>query len=474
MQLQIKKEKKNMNKESRTSATKCGEDGRQTTVFQQKTINQLILYFSVPAIISLLLESFVSMIDTVFAGHLGSMSSVALSSMGIINPILSLLVAVQLIFGVSTGIVIAKEIGENDSKKINNTFKVGIYSTIIFTSFISLIIFLGENKLLDIIGAYGSVRILAKQYLNIALIYNVFSSMGYTLVNSIRSFGYPKMEIVIITSSTIINIIFNMIFTFIFHMGIVGIGLATLISEISYVMFAYTFLNKKKLWIKKGKIKLNECKVILIALVKIGFVQFLMQSLTSLNGFTVNRVLINYGESLYIGAWSICNSIYMMLLLPLIGFTESMQSVMAYYQGSHNNEYKKILKSKTLRCSLVYAVFTTIIVYIFSNTVVGIFTLDKNIINSATSITKIMILGFPFMGVIYTLVGFMQVSGQEENASKLEFIRQVFIFIPLCVVIPVLISKFNMINMDPGMGVFYAMPISNMISLFFYAGVKIR
>lgn len=218
---------KNDEEESRTSATSCEEDDRQikNSIFEKKSVNQLIAYFSIPAIISLLLESFASMIDTAFAGHLGSISSNALSAMGIIGPILSLLIAAQLIFGVSTGIAIAKEMGENSPQKINNTFKIGLYSTIIFSSIISLIIFIGQDKLLDIIGATGSVRILAKQYLNIAVIFNVFSSVGYTLVNNIRSFGYPKIEIIVVTCATIINIIFNILFTFVFHMGIVGIGL---------------------------------------------------------------------------------------------------------------------------------------------------------------------------------------------------------------------------------------------------------
>ena len=79
-----------------------------------------------------------------------------------------------------------------------------------------------------------------------------------------------------------------------------------------------------------------------------------------------------------------------------------------------------------------------------------------------------MLIGFPCMGIIYTLVTFMQVSGQEENASKLELVRQVFLFTPLCIILPILISKFNITNIEPGLGVFFAMPISNIISLFFY------
>lgn len=452
---------------SLTKSEKSNEKNRDN-VFENKSINQLIIYFSIPAILSLVLESLSTMIDTAFAGHLGQISGDALSAMGILGPILSLLVAAQLIFGVSTGIIIAKRIGENNEEKINNTFKIGVYSSLIFSSIISLAIFITQNQLLYIIGATGNVRILAKQYLNIAILFNIFSSVGYTLVNNIRAFGYPKIEIVIVILSTIINIILNILFTFIFNMGIIGIGLATLVGEISYVVFAIIFLIKKDLWMKKTNLCSKEVKSILILLIKIGFVQFLMQSLNSLNGFTVNKVLINYGEALYIGAWTICNSVYMMLLLPLIGFTEGIQSVIAYYQGSHNEEKKKIIKSKTMKYSLAYALITTCIVCILSKDIIQIFTFDSNITHLAINITRIMLIGFPCMGIIYTLVTFMQVSGQEENASKLELVRQVFLFTPLCIILPILISKFNITNIEPGLGVFFAMPISNIISLFFY------
>ena len=83
-------------------------------------------------------------------------------------------------------------------------------------------------------------------------------------------------------------------------------------------------------------------------------------------------------------------------------------------------------------------------------------------------------MGLPCMGIIYTLIAFMQVSGEGENASKLELIRQVFLFIPLCMFLPIIVGKLNIINLDPGLGVFFAMPISNIISVIFYRGFRIR
>ena len=331
---------------------------KSRSIFEEKSINQLIVLFSFPTICSLVLESLSSMIDTVFAGHLGNISTIALSAMGIINPILLLLIAAQLIFGVSTSLLISKRLGENSQEKINNTFKVGFYSCCISSVSISLLIFLFENQILSVLGASGEVIILAKEYLNIALIFNVFSSTGYMLVNNIRAFGYPKIEIIVGVISTIINIVFNVIFTFILNMGIKGIALSTLISEVFYFGFSIIFLIRKGLWIKKSSFDFKESKEILISLVKIGFVQFLMQSLNSVSGFIINKVLIKYGSVSYVGAWSICSNINMVILLPLIGLTQGVQSVISYFHGSKDKNREDMVKSKIVRYSLISVSYT--------------------------------------------------------------------------------------------------------------------
>lgn len=437
-------------------------------VFEEKSINKLIILFSFPTIVSLVLESLTSMIDTIFAGHLGASSSNALSAMGIVSPILLVLIAAQLIFGVSTSLVISKRIGGDDKEKINNTFKVGFYSSFISSSIISLIIFLFQNQLLNILGASGEVLNLAKEYLNIAVIFNVFSTVGYMLINNVRVFGYPNIEIIVGVLAAAINIVFNIIFTVIFKMGIKGIALATLVSEVFYFGSSMIFLIKKGLWIKKSKLDFNESIEILISLVKIGFVQFLMQALNSVSGFIINKTLIKYGNISYIGAWSICSNFNMVILLPLIGLTQGVQSVIAYFHGSKDKNKESMIKKKTVKYSLMYSVTVTLVSYLFSDNILNVFTGDMNLVNLAIPIIRIVIATFPLVGIIYTLITFMQVSGEEDNASKLELMRQIVILIPLVIILPILFSRFNIMNISPEIAVFLAIPLSTIILVTIY------
>lgn len=443
-------------------------------IFETKSIQHLIALYSLPTICSLVLESLTSMVDTIFAGHLRDLSSVALSAMGILNPILLLLIAAQLIFGVSTSIVISKSLGENNNKKVNDTFKVGFYSCFLSSSIISILIFLFQDSLLTSLGASGQVKVLSKEFLNIALIFNIFSSVGYMLVNNIRAFGYPKIEVFIGVLATIINIVFNMILTFIFNMGIKGIALSTLISEMFYFGFSIIFLMKKGLWIKKSYLNFYVFRDILISLVKIGFVQFLMQSLNSISGLIINKILLKYGSVSYIGAWSICSNINMIILLPLIGLTQGAQSVIAYFHGKKDKIKERSVKNKIIKYSLIYSVSITLIINVFVTNIAKLFTNDLNLIELVKPMIVIVVTGFPLLGILYTLITFMQVSGDEVNASKIELIRQIAILIPLTVFIPILFSKYNIMNISPQLSVFFAIPLSTFILIVvYYKKIKI-
>ena len=292
--------------------------------------------------------------------------------------------------------------------------------------------------------------------------------MGYMLLNNIRAFGYPKIEVMVGVSATIINIVFNVIFTFVLDMGMKGIALSTLISEIYYFLFSTIFLIRKGLWFKKGKVDLNESKEILISIVKIGFVQFLMQSLNSISTFIINKVLILYGSVLYVGAWSICSNINMIILLPLIGLTQGVQSIVAYFHSKENKTKERKVKNKVLQYSLIYSISVMLMIFIFAPTILKIFTNDKGLLEVSKPIIKIVVGGFPFLGLLYAVITFMQVSGKEDDATKLELMRQVVLSIPLVIIFPRIFLKYDIFNISPQLSVFLAVPLSIILLLIIY------
>lgn len=199
-------------------------------IYEKKSVHSLILYFSIPAIFSLIVEIMASVVDTAFAGHLGEISVDALTTMGLLSPVLSIYPAFQALFAVSTSIMIAKYLKDQEVR--DEYLITGLCMSFVASVGVSITSYLIMPRLLSFLGATGKIAILAQKYLKIQLFSNVFSALGYTLTSCIRAFGYPRIEMVLTGLAVFVNIVFNSIFVFWFDMGFKGLAYGTFVSEL--------------------------------------------------------------------------------------------------------------------------------------------------------------------------------------------------------------------------------------------------
>ncbi|GAA0686679.1 MULTISPECIES: MATE family efflux transporter [Clostridium] len=439
-------------------------------VYESYSDNRLIFLFAIPSIISLFLESLTSIIDTAFAGHIPLVSTESLTAIGLLSPVISILIAAQLLFGVSTGIFISRYLGKDDKKKVNDTFQVGFYTNLIFASSISLLLFIFMNPLLQILGAEGEVYILAKKYFSIALLSNVFSSVGYNLVNILRAFGYPKLEVTIASFSTVLNVIFNFIFTFKMDMGLTGIALGTLISEVFYTFSGAYFLYKHRLWFSHNKLSKNFIYNIITKMTKVGFVQFGVQCLTSLSGLVINNRLLYFGGAIGVSAWAVVQKIHSAALMPIVGITQGLMSILSYFKGNNNKSRAHSVTKKSILYSLGYGIIVTVIIFLFGDYVVLIFSDSMEIITASSMVLKICFSLFFMLGIVYTLISLFQVTDKEKYAMTLGFVRQLIALVPLSIILPMIFSK------SPVNAIFFSLPLSDLLTLilgiYLYKSIK--
>ncbi|MEG1136865.1 MAG: MATE family efflux transporter, partial [Anaerovoracaceae bacterium] len=218
-------------------------------IYEQKSLTKLIFIFGVPSILSLMIEMLTGIVDTAFAGNLPGVGDSALSAMALISPVLAIFIALQTLFAMSTGILIARYL--NDTQRLNESYRTGVIMSVVTSTGISLLCFFTLPQILTALGADGEILVMANQYLQIQLLNNIFSSIGYTLSCCIRAFGFPKAEVKIITAAVLVDIIFNFIFAFLFKMGLAGLAWGTLVSEVVCALCCVIFLVRKKLWLCK-------------------------------------------------------------------------------------------------------------------------------------------------------------------------------------------------------------------------------
>ncbi|MEG2001898.1 MAG: MATE family efflux transporter, partial [Clostridia bacterium] len=419
--------------------------------------------------LSLMIEMLTGIVDTAFAGNLPGIGDNALSAMALISPMLGIFTALQTLFAMSTGILIAKYLNEKD--KQNHSFSVGVAMSLVVSMATSLVCHLLLNNILTALGASGEIFDLAKQYMQIQLLSNVFSSVGYTLTCAIRAFGFPKMEVVIVSGAVFVNIICNFLFAFVFDLGIAGLSLGTLASEFICAFLAVIYLISKKLWLKKTTYSLSAFFRRAFELFKIGAAQTAIQVLGGCTGFVVNARLLNLGSMSHVAAWSIVQRIYTFILIPIVGLTQGVQNIISYFNGNNaQHKVEKVSKLTMFFCGS-YGVIALVLMFLFGKNLASIFGGSREIIELARVILFIVFLGFPFIGVLYTDMTLLQVTGHEISSVLLILSRQVFFLIPLVFIVPSIFAAID-IGITPIISLFFCMPLADLLGVAFASIVK--
>lgn len=436
----------------------------EESIYTRYSVNRLIFIFSLPAILSLIVELMTGIVDTAFAGHLGNASESALTAMGLVSPLLGVFVAIQSLFAISTAIMVSSLLGKKDRNALDSHMQTGFLMTLFLNTAISIIFWFFLEPVLRKMGATGEVLALAMIYMRVILMSNIFSSLGYLLTSVVRAFGHPKTEMVIVTLSVVINLVANAVLTFGFGLGILGIALGTLISEVVCAALAIVWMKRKGYWFTYRSQPMKQMVTITWSLVKIGSVQTVLQSLAGVTAFLVNHQLLTWAGSSQIGSWNIANKVYMLLLMPIIGLTQSVQSILAYFNGSGNTEKQRSTAVNTILLSVGYGIFATIICFLAGSAIVEVFSTNEILQKEALQMMKTVFITFPFVGITYTMITLLQVTGREGQSLLIAGFRQVLVIIPLVFAMPFLVQWLS-IPVAPALAVIMAIPVADTLTL---------
>ena len=425
-------------------------------IYEKKSVHSLILYFSIPAIFSLIVEIMASVVDTIFAGHLGEISVDALTTMGLLSPILSIYTAIQALFAVSTSIMIAKYLKNQTTR--TEYFITGIGMTFVTSIIISIVSYFMMPQLLSFIGATGQILTLSEKYLKIQLFSNIFSALGYTLTSCIRAVGFPRVEMVLTGGAVLVNVVFNSIFVFYFNMGFIGLAYGTLISEIFCFLLSVLWLFKHQFI--KGECRLSYKKLVKYTteLLKLGIAQTIIQALAGCTAYFVNQSLMVHTTLNHVAVWNVVQKIYTLLLMPVVGITQGVQTIIAYFDGHQEDNKKKKALITTICYTVLYGVIGIVFIFIYGKTILSFFIGSSAIFQLGNSILRIVFSTFPLMGIFYTIITLYEVTGHEGKAVFLILTRQVFLMIPLVYLLPQIFHRFSF-------AIFFAVPVADIIAL---------
>ena len=423
---------------------------------KEEKIWRLIIKYSVPAILAMMVTSLYNTVDRAFIGSMKDVGALAISGLGVTMPILTILGAfcVGLAVGGSTNIAIKLGEGnkEEAEKALGNTIAIELLVGIVM---MSISIFFLED-ILYIFGASNDTIKYSMDYMSVIMYGTWFNLPGFAMNSAIRADGNPKFASKMMIIACLFNLILDPIFIFGFGMGIKGAALGTVICQLVICLWSgyYFTFGKSNLKLKLKNIKI-ESKIIKRILV-IAITPFCMELASGFIHLITNKVLKVYGGDLAIGAMTAITSINLLFLMPVYGISQGMQTIIAYNYGAKQFERaKKALLIGIVAATIVLS-FGIFAILLFPKLFIGIFTKDAILTDLALNGIYIYSLTLPAIGICILGTVYFQSIGSAKKSIVLSLLRQVIVFIPLILVVP----KYFGLN-----GVWAAQPLADVVSM---------
>lgn len=408
---------------------------RQKRLGEEKII-KLLISFSAPAIVGMVVNTLYNIVDRMFIGNIPNVGSLAITGVGLVMPIMTIILGFGMLVGIGTAARISLDLGQGKKelaeKHLGNAFTLIIIISICIT--ILGLIFI--NPLLKAFGASENTLVYAKDYISIIFIGTIFSMLSFGLNHSIRSDGNPKVAMLSMLIGAGINIILDPILIFMFNLGVRGAAIATVISQVVATIWILYYFTKGKgiLKIRKGNLKLD-IKVVL-SIFSIGVSPFSMQIAASMVQVIANNNLKQYGGDMAIGAMAIISSISMIFLMPIFGINQGSQPILGYNYGAKNYKRVKetVLYAATAATIIVMVGF--IVVQVSPKLLIGIFNNDPALVDIAVHGIRIYLSMIIFVGFQVVTSNYFQSIGKAKISMFLSLLRQVILLTPLMIFLP--------------------------------------
>ena len=424
--------------------------------FSKGSMSRHIMMQAVPLMIAQILQLLYNVVDRIYIGHLPGADGLALTGIGLVFPIISVISAFTNLFGMGGAPLcsIARGAGQNEkAKKIMGHSAVLLFGA----SFLLMTVFyLLRRPVLYLLGASDATYAYADTYLVIYLTGTVFFMLGNGMNSFITSQGFPKTAMCTTLLGAVINLILDPILIFGFDMGIEGAAWATVFSQLISCVWVLRFLTGKKAIFRLEKRYFHLDWSLVREITALGMSGFIMQATNSVAQIACNAMLSIYGGDLYIGIMTILNSVREILSMPVSGITSGAQPVLGFNYGAKQYErIKNGIRFMTFVGS-VYTVLAWAVLVFFPKPFLALFTGNKEMIENGVRAVHLYFAGFVFMLFQFSGQSVFVALGKSKRAVFFSLFRKVVIVLPLTVLLPRLMS-------DGVAGIFLAEPISNVI-----------
>lgn len=400
-------------------------------------IVKLVLNMSLPIILSMMVQAFYNIVDSMYVSRL---SEAALTAVSLSFPAQNLMIGVATGTGVGVNALLSRALGAKDQARANQVAENGV-----FLALVGYIVFL-------LFGLFGSRAVLRAQtqveqiindgtaYLTVCccLSFGIFGQIMFERL--MQSTGRTKYTMYTQGTGAIINILLDPVFIFspdefalgVFGLGVRGAAVATVLGQIVAFLMAAILNQKKNADIQMKLRSFHPDRRIIGRIYAIGVPSVVMMAIGSLMTFSMNKILIGYtaGRETTATVFGVYFKLNSFIFMPIFGLNNGVIPIIAFNYGAKN----RLRMQKTIRVSLVIALLFmtlgTILFMAIPETLLSIFNAEEAMLRIGVPALRIICTHFLVAAVCIVLGSIFQALGYSTYSMLVSLARQLIVLIP--------------------------------------------
>lgn len=341
----------------------------------KEKINKLLLAFSVPCVISMLINSIYNIVDQIFIGKgVGTLGNAATN---VIFPLVIVFGACASLIGNGAAANLSLKLGEKNKEEAARGIGQAISFSIIMAIILGVISFLALPKLVVLFGCTENVYKYAVDYGRIICLGAPFMIIYSAFSNIIRADGSPKYSMIMLIVGAIINIILDPIFIFGFDMGVKGGAIATVIGQFVSFIIAIGYLKKfKSVKIDKKDMKIDKN---IFKIMGLGLSSFITQCTVLVLFVFMNNMMTSMGASSKFGAdiplsvYGVISKINSIFISIVLGISIGAQPILGFNYGAGKKLRVRETFRKVLIINFIVGIIFNLVFIFFPRELAGIF-----------------------------------------------------------------------------------------------------
>lgn len=434
----------------------------------EEKISKLLLKFSVPCVMGLLISALYNIVDQIFIGNseLGYLGNAAT---GVSFPVICIANAFAWCVGDGAASYLSICAGRKDTDSAHKCVGTGITVTFVISMLLMLVCEAFASPLMSLFGASNQTIGMAVEYFRIVAAFFPFYLLLNVMNSMIRADGSPAYAMTAMLVGAVINIILDPIFIFLLKWGIAGAAWATAIGQVaSFVICVLYFFKPKNFKLTRHSFLPDQS--ILRNTVSMGAATFVTQISIVVLSLVCNMTLSHYGQlskygpDIPISVFSIQTKVYTIVGNIVTGIVLGGQPIFGYNYGAKKMERVRETYKIVLRSTLIVGIVATLIFEICPQVVVGIFGSGDALYQEFAIKTFRIYLSLVTITCLVKMTAvFFQSIGKSVRAVVASLIRDILCFTPLAILLPYILDR-----SEPGNGIngiLYAAPIADLVAI---------